>query len=210
MKTIFYSCIISLLALIACKEENENQKAPIYAGKVDAGLFHIAFDPALQLDFIFDSLGNFHYGTDSIDINLDGDFDIIIKQRIMHDSIMINVNNYSFCSLTMKNGWEVASIKDTYPVGLGQFNNIYWVDTLLYKTRIDNLTEWSGTADSRWMWVIPPVEFTGSYGSWYHLAETERYVGIRITTGLEFKYGWIKVFQIDREDIRFISYAYEK
>jgi hypothetical protein len=59
------------------------------------------------------------------------------------------------------------------------------------------------------MWAIPPVG-TAPYGPWYNLTNEEKYIGIRMKIGSRFKYGWIKMNVISREDMQFLSYAMEK
>ncbi len=183
------------------------------AGVSDSDMVSNEFDPSLQINFESDSLLNFMYGTDSIDLNLDGRFDLIISQRFFidwNDSIRIVDNNFPFCKLTLKEGLEVAKKNEVYYIGLGQTSSVNWVDTIKFESRIDNIADWTITNTSIWMWVIPPTSFWGSCGCWYNLVNAERYIGIRMKVDSYYKYGWIKVNQINRENIEFVSYAIEK
>ena len=200
-----------LLVLTACSDDKEAAlHTTVSAGIINEGMFHHLFDPALQINYQYDSLGHFHYGADSIDLNFDGDFDILINQRVCPDDIPISVTNYSYFSVTASNGWQLASKKESYPLGLSQWGTIFWVDTLLYNDRLDNYPLWSSTGESRWMWVVPPVPFEGTNGCWYNLTNVERYIGIRLQSGQAYKYGWIKVFAVDRGNYLFKEYAFEK
>jgi hypothetical protein len=211
MKTTTSQLFMLLLVLTACSDDKEAAlHTTVSAGIINEGMFHHLFDPALQINYQYDSLGHFHYGADSIDLNFDGDFDILINQRVCPDNIPISVTNYSYCSVTASNGWQLASKKESYPLGLSQWGTIFWVDTLLHKTRIDNLSEWSSSGESRWMWVNPPVPYEGTYGCWYSLTLTGHCIGIRLQGDQDFKYGWIKVFTIDRENYLFTEYAFEQ
>ena len=105
---------------------------------------------------------------------------------------------------------EVATKREKYSQGQGYFNSIDWVDSLQYNTRIDNIYEWSATNTSRAMWLVAPTIFWGSNGCWYYLTNAEMYIGIRMKTDSGYKFGWMKVNEISRENMFFISYAMEK
>ncbi|MEZ5083421.1 MAG: hypothetical protein R2750_08235 [Bacteroidales bacterium] len=218
MKSLIIPILIILLALYSCNKDNsepqifsiENQ---IFAGEYNADLDLKEFNPPLKVDLISDSLLNFKYGVDSIDINTDGNYDLIIHQRFImdwNDTVQISNTNYPFCSLTLKNGLEVACKNEIFYIGLGQTSSVLWVDSLEYLKRIDNLNDWSETNTNIWMWVVPPTSFWGSYGCWYNLIETEKYIGIRMKIITDYKFGWIKINQESRENFEFVSYAIEK
>jgi hypothetical protein len=80
---------------------------------------------------------------------------------------------------------------------------------LNYETRIDNWHDWTENNVSQLMWAIPPVG-TAPYGPWYDLTNEEKYIGIKMKIDSKFKYGWIKIKVISREDMQFLSYALEK
>jgi len=144
---------------------------------------------------------------------LDGDFDLIIEQRILleSDSTHVTNTNFPFCRVKLRNGLEVATKYEKYYFPHGQTNSVNWVDTLKYGNRIDKISEWStDTSFGRYMWVVPPSAFWGSNGYWYNLTDAERYIGIRMKIGSNYKLGWIKVNEISRRNISFISYAIEK
>jgi len=103
----------------------------------------------------------------------------------------------------------VATQTQTYYVGLGQTSSMKWVDTLAYETQIDNIAEWTATNNINYMWVVPPTTILGSNGPWYNLENTEKYIGIRYYKSSEWKYGWIKVNGISRNDISLVSFALE-
>lgn len=218
MKTLIIPILIILLVLYSCNKDDSELEIltlenHIFAGDYDANFIFKEFNPPLKIDLITDSLHNFKYGIDSIDINSDGMFDLIISQRFFMDRNntvqTINNNNYPFCSLTLKNGLEVANKKETFNIGHGQTSSVLWVDTLEYNKRIDHINDWSVTNTKIWMWVVPPTSFWGSYGCWYSLSETEKYIGIRMKSDAAYKFGWIRVNQDSRENFEFISFAIE-
>jgi len=211
MKGLVLNIFILILLIVSCKKEDT--KNQVYAGKNDTNLNYTEFTPPFQINLESDSLNNIKYGMDSIDINSDGEFDLIINQRVLidwNDTIQISNSNYPYCNLTIKNGLELAIKSETIYIGLGQTTEVIWVDTITYNTSINNITEWSKPNTSTWMWGVPPTTFWGSNGCWYNLADTERYIGIRMKINSEYKLGWIRVYQHSREKIEIISYALEK
>lgn len=209
MKT-FVKCLILFLVLLSC--EKEDDRKPVLAGVYDNDFIFHEFSPALKVDLKLDTLNNYYHGSDSMDINLDGSYDLIISQRILTDTAnpdRSNYKNYPFCRLTLKNGLQVATKKECFPVGHGQTSEVNWVDTLQYQTRIDNFEQWSSNI-SHMMWAVPPTIFWGSDGCWYNLVNAERYIGIRMKINSRYKFGWIKVHQTSREEVSYISFALEK
>ena len=104
------------------------------------------FNPPLKVKLEFNSSLNISYGIDSIDIDSDGNFDIVINQRTLFDynpAYLITGDNFPYCKLTFKDGLEVATKNEIYYIGLGQTNNVDWVDTIQYNSRIDNISDWA-------------------------------------------------------------------
>jgi hypothetical protein len=211
MKTVFFKIFILILILNSCKKEEI--KTEIFAGKYDAGMNYTELFPPQQIELKTDSANYTKYGMDSIDINLDGNFDLIFSQRLFfnwNDSAEISNNNYPFCILIMKNGLEIASISETIYIGQGQTSKVFWVEPLIYNSSINNITQWSETDPDIWMWVVPPATFWGTNGPWYNINETEKYIGIRMKENSEYKLGWIRAYQYSREKFEILSYAIEK
>lgn len=155
---------------------------------------------------------NRYIGADSLDINLDGKFDLTINQRKPLESINPNyytIDNFPAFWITMKNGLEAATKIEYYGLGHGQYGNVSWIDTLNYKSRIDNIPDWSANI-SHSLWSVPPTLRWGSYGCWYNLTNTEKYIAIRMKIDSRYKYGWIKVNEKSRENMLFLSSALEK
>lgn len=218
--------ILFLLILSSCKKEITS---PVFAGVYsDSMLFH-EFNPPLQIQFQTDTLRNIQYGIDSIDIDLDGSFDIFISQRIYLDwsdgfnRSYLKKDDFPFIGLRLKNGFEVAYTNLSFPLGQGAFYSVEMVDTIPYQARLDKTTEWHDSNmyynayigyynNSIWLWGIPPSTFwlLGDYGPWYKLNNKEMYIGIRKKLDTEYKLGWVKIKVFNHDKFEILSYAIEK
>jgi hypothetical protein len=210
MKNYFYPILLSFILFISC--EKENIRKEVFAGVYDSTYTFYEYMPDHIIELFSDSLNLYEDGSDSIDINSDNKNDLIIYIRLTSYNSYSEVYNkyiYPYCILEMHNGLEVATKYESYPVGHGITQNQSWVDTLCYNKRIENITNWSGTDNSQLMWIIPPVPVYYSNGCWYDINKT-RYVGLRMMIESNYKYGWIKIHGLPSNNIRLISYAFEK
>jgi hypothetical protein len=211
MKALLYYMPLLLLLISACDKVDEPRK-PVWAGVYDNTMDYTELNPALEIALKHDSLWNVDYGVDSLDIDQDGSFDIIISQRIPTDynypSSTTN-DTYPFYKLNLKNGIEVAYKMETYYIGHGQTSSAQWIDTIAYKENVLDITSWTESNIYRFLWVDPPTIFWGSNGPWYNLINTERYIAIRKYTSSRYCYGWIKVKVVSREHLSFVSFALE-
>ncbi|HRZ43431.1 MAG TPA: hypothetical protein P5228_12095 [Bacteroidales bacterium] len=196
---------------VACDKVEKTPESPVLAGVHDTGMVYTAFNPPVQPVLTVDSTG-YLFGCDSLDINADGAFDIIIQQQVFpHDSFTGGSSTeYPFTSLTLKNGLCVAIKKEVVPIGLGQTTTIKWVDTMLLNARIDKGPLWSEPNVSHNLWCVPPATFWGSNGPWHNLTEAERYIGLKMTTPSGEKYGWLKCYQKSRKELAFLGCAIQK
>lgn len=210
MKTIFV--LAAVLSAIFCSC-NTDERTPVFAGVYDSEFIYYEYPTPLQVELKLNSATNYYSGIDSIDINLDGEYDILIIQhlQIPHLNSEPTQDLFPYCRLLAMNGTEIAIKEMGYGVGHGYYNYVSWIDSLNLKTRIDNLSEWSMTNELRSMWFVPsPGSFLHNFGYWYEITNPEMYIGIRMKIGSDYKYGWIKVDATSRENMRFMSYAIEK
>lgn len=209
MKTLILYFFVILLIFSSCSKDDTGKA--VIAGIYDSDLFYSEFSPPLKVELSLDTLTGNYIGEDSIDINQDGNFDVFISHRIHlpPESGTPSYDHFPYFRLTLKNDLQVATKLQSYPVGHGQLDDVNWVDTLSYKTRVDTWSDWSESNETRTMRAIPPVS-TAPYGPWYNLTNEEKYIGIRMKIDSQFKYGWIKVKVISRDDMQFLSYALEK
>lgn len=216
MKWILSIFVILTVFVIACDHENgdddpNNNKLPVYAGIINESMLFTELNPPLSVNLEYNDESQYYAGADSLDINSDGSYDLIIDVGIPSiDTITVTPWLYPHTTLYYKNGLEVAVYTEYYPLGLGQYGKIDWVDTLKYKVRIDTFESWSEESIRNFMWVVPPAVIWGSNGCWYEPENAERYIGIRMKHDTLFNYGWIRVNEISNTELEFLSYAIEK
>ena len=199
--------------LYSCSKEGCEK--PVYAGVYNSDFIYHEFENPLEIKLKPDTVLRLCSGSDSIDINLDGKFDLFIKQLLSldygsEDRNIFDYDDFPYCKLYLKNTLEVATKLELYPRVRNESGKLYWTDTLKLNTRIDEYADWSGGDESTKMWTVYPKVFPVTYGCWYNISSQEKYVGIRMKIHSRYKYGWIKVNQMIRDSIKFVSYAIEK
>lgn len=203
-----------IIPLTGCDKDEKNPdtaKTSVFAGKHVTNMLFTEFNPQVQPVLTLDSTG-YLFGSDSLDINADGSYDIIIEEQIWPDDSFPggSTTEYPFALLTLKNNLCAVLKNETFPIGLGQTTTVTWIDTLLLNSRIDTTHVWSEPNAKHYLWVVPPATFWGSNGPWYNLTETERYIGLKLTTSSGTKYGWLKCYQKSRKEPVFVSCAIQK
>lgn len=212
MKASLYYFFFILLIFSSCLKDDDNKI--VSAGIYDSDYIYHEFSPPLKVDLKLDTIKDDYFWNDSIDINQDGINELFISQRIHipAESGSPTFDHFPYLRLITKSDLQIARKIDYYAVGHGQVNEIDWVDTLNYKTQINDNNDWTEGNDILSIWLVPPLGAPGTlpYGTWFNLTNEEKYVGIRMKIGKRYKYGWIKLNVISREDIQFICYAIEK
>jgi hypothetical protein len=221
---ILFLSILFLFLAASC--EKEEDRTPVMAGITNSDMLYYEYNPPLELQLRSDSLEEIKFGIDSIDIDLDGSFDILISQRIYldwsdnFDRVYLKEDNFPYIGLSLKNDLEVAYKNVPVNVGMGEINNIQMVDTLTYESRIDKIKNWHDSKmdhnsymgfynGSIWLWGAPP-SFFWNCGIWYSLTNKDIYIGIRKNTDTDYKLGWIKVKVYSRDKFEIMSYSIEK
>jgi len=212
MKASLYYFLFILLIFSSCLKDDDNKI--VSAGIYDSDYIYHEFSPPLKVDLKLDTIKDDYFWNDSIDINQDGIYELFISQRIHipAESGSPTFDHFPYLRLITKSDLQIARKIDYYAVGHGQVNEIDWVDTLNYKTQINDNNDWTEGNDILSIWLVPPLGAPGTlpYGTWFNLTNEEKYVGIRMKIGKRYKYGWIKLNVISRDDIQFICYAIEK
>ena len=213
---VFIINILFLLILSSCnKDEIEEITSTVFAGISNDSMFYHEFNPPWQITLQTDTLKDIKYGIDSIDINSDGKYDIVISQRIFLDwndnynRAYLEEYNYPFTRLILRNGSEVATKRHKVAMPHDDSHVEIWVDTLSFNYPIYNEMDWSGSNLFYNMWCITSSMYQGTYGTWFRVKDEERFIGIRMKIQSDYKYGWIKIYQKSRDDIEILSYAIE-
>jgi hypothetical protein len=211
-------CLIILLSLISCNDEFENNNV-VLAGKYDSSYIYHEYLPPLTVKIELNITTGFYEGKDSIDLNLDGNSDLIISIRLHpNDTIYEKVMRYYYptCRFELKNGFEVAIKKINYSCGHGVCNWADFIATFEYGSDIVNSSDWSESDTNQTLWnIFPPgVGYPYPEGWWSIVDNEEMYIGIRHKHNgpkntFYFNYGWIKVNALDHQNMSFVSYAME-
>ena len=192
----------------SCRKEKTHPLKEVYAGVYDDDFIYRELKPPLEINFVMDSLNLYGFGTDSIDFDMDGQFDILISASILNkDSLHLITgmpNPFPHYRLDLRNDLQIAFYWETYYVGLGQTASVDFADTLSYQQRIDQITNWEITPfNSQTMWSENPAGgLEPSFGGWYY-AKNTKYLGLKLND----RYGWIEVDNTDNFHPRFLRYA---
>ncbi len=209
---VLFICLVCIPLLISsCKKDKEEEtKLPVYAGITNDEMQHQQIDPPLQVHISYFSEDHFYYGIDSLDIDQNGKFDFLIKIGYFDDYRDVSsILYYPSTEFVVTDSIQFTTNLEYYPMGLGAFGQIYWVDTLSYNTRIDDMEKWY-PQDKQYLWVVPKAVIWGSNGPWFSLENSEKYIGLRMKKGDSYKYGWIKVKVITRTQLEFQAFAIQK
>jgi hypothetical protein len=211
MRNIFICFMILLVLFGSCKKDKDEARKAVYAGLYDTTFIYHEFVPPFKVNILWDSLNYYGDGKDSIDLSLDSNYDLLISFHLLYDE---NYQTYHEgsplqfnCKLIPKNGLEIATQIESITVHGSTTISLTWVDALKYNESIDNISSWS--SGETMMWCGDTYTMFSS-GCWFKLSNSEMYIGIRMKNNSQYKYGWIKVNGISRENILFLSYALEK
>lgn len=183
---------------------------PVYAGITNEEMHYYQIDPPLQVQVFYDSENHFYHGADSLDIDKNGKAEFRIEVGYFDaDTVVPSAVVYPFTDFTITDSIQFTTYLEYYPLGLGATGKIYWIDTLNYNTRIDDLETWYSQA-SQFLWVVPPAVIWGSNGPWYTLVNSEKYIGLRLKKANAYKYGWIKIKIETRNELEFQAFAIQK
>ena len=189
----------------------------MYAGIYDSTFVYHHFSPPLKIKTELDTITGFSSGSDSIDLDLDGNFDLIINIYLHLSDTAYEVGSkrfFPYCKLLFRNNFEVATKGYQYACGHGYCNYAPFVDAFEYDTEISHYKyDWYLGSEEQTMWLITPSG-SGFPPGWWYYADKEMYIGIRIKEQLNnktdyYRYGWIKVNAHSFHDLTFIDFALE-
>ncbi len=161
-------------------------------------------NPAFELSISWDSLNLYGAGRDSLDIDTDGVFDLILSCSLLNqDSIHLlagqEPNPYPYYKVELRNGYLVQATVESVS-GLG---DIYWVEPLDFKNKITEKETW--TAGPTYLWKENGTPGFPTFGPWYNLNEIQYIAFNRMN-----KLGWMELDPTDRTHIKVNIIAREK
>lgn len=135
-KFLKWVIILSFLSWIisSCKKDaktintTNNDGALILSNNVYAGIHDTSFNyyelqPALEISIVWDNQNLYGYGSDSLDIDSDGNYDLFITLSLLNeDSLHLLTgmpNPFPYCRLDSRNGLEIAFYTESFYIGLG-------------------------------------------------------------------------------------------
>jgi hypothetical protein len=211
-------CLIFLTSLISCNDEFRNTNV-VLAGMYNSFSVYHEFLPTLAVKTELNIATGFYEGSDSIDLNLDDNFDLIISMRLHPNDTMYEMDRrlyYPTCRIELKNGFEVAVKKMNYSCGHGICNWADFIAAFEYGSDISDFTGWSESNSVQTLWnVFPPgAGYPYPRGWWSIINNEEMYIGVRHKhrgpkNTFYFNYGWIRVNAVSPQNTLFMSYAME-
>ncbi len=208
--------LIILTSFISCNDEFKNTNF-VLAGMCDSSYIYHEYLPPLAVKTELNITTGFYEGTDSIDLNLDGNFDLIISLRLHPNDTIYEKGKslyYPTCRMDLKNGFEVAIKKMNYSCGHGYCNQTPFIEAFEYGSDVSRFSEWSEGETNQTLWnIFPP--YVGYPGGWWSFVKSEdMFIGFRHKHNgpkntFYYYYGWIKVNALDHQNMTFTSYAME-
>ena len=209
------------LGFIACGKENNdipNQDTTKYviAGFYDTSYIYKQFQPEFFVTLNRVSCLDM-WGNDSLDINMDGIYDLIFKIADINESSDENCFPESEDSTIVVDYWPAfypffsITLRDSFEILNHTTVDEYWsyptsfIDTLNSRDTINLRQNWKSDQVLYFYNYNKPE--TGGYGDWINLNST-KYLGFRFSKNGVKKYGWIKIEKDD--NFVFRELAYEK
>jgi hypothetical protein len=216
---IIYFILIGLL-FTACKKEKDlvpeqdvdatssSSSVGIFAGVYDTSFTYTQLQPAMEIIVTWDNQNLYGLGSDSLDIDADGNYDLIMNLSLLNmDSVHLLSgfpSPFPYCVIRTNNGLEVNMETEIYPIGLGQEASADFVADMALNESINQSSDWLYPSTSgAVIWAENPGTVgVPPYGDWYYINAT-RYIGIQLNN----KFGWIEVDATDAKNPKIVSYA---
>ena len=199
----FVSCNKDTVPTI--EEDGISENTQVYAGVYDSTFSYHQFTTPLEIAMTWDTQNLYGIGYDSLDIDSDGDFDLIFTLNLLNeDSIhLISGMPNPFPSLHVhsNNGFKVASYDEVFYIGLGQTATATFADRLDLNERIDIISDWD--TDLKMWGENPGGAMMPPFGDWYS-ATSQNYLAIRLNDD---KYGWVEVDASNSKNPKFTGFS---
>lgn len=184
----------------------QNTGVEVFAGMYDNTFNYYEYQPNFEVAISWDSQNLYGVGYDSIDLDLNGSFDLFITIDVLNidSAYLLNgalPNPFPNCELNTSSEFQLAFYTENYPTGMGQTSSTSFVDRLDLNERIDDMTDWRNAGK---MWQQNPGTIgTPPYGDWSY-ASNSNYIGIRQNGD---KFGWIEIDASDKNNVKYMRYA---
>ena len=206
--------------LFSCEKKENEQKENIVkesfvlAGIYDSSFYHKCFNPGFSIQL--KQVGCWEMmGKDSLDLNNDGKYDLILTDGELNNIPLENCCPQSSDSTIIVDCWPSfyqyfqIALADSFELLSDTVNdNLYkistsFIDTLNVNDTINDVNRGFSNQPSYFYTYNKPL--TGGYGKWINI-KSDKYVGFRFTIKGFKKYGWIRIEKIDKLIIKEIAY----
>lgn len=205
-----------MITSLSCKDEFTYTNE-IYAGRVNFPNVYHEFISPMSIKTELNSTTGFYEGVDSLDLNEDRIYDIIISLRLHpKDTIYKKGDRYYYptCKFEMKNGFEVAIGAFPYNCGHGYCATADFIAALEYGKDISHFPKWSGSNTKQTLWNIILYSVSTFPGGWWSFVKSEEmYIGIKRKDkgpkSTNYTYGWIRVNAISHQKMTIAGFYME-
>ncbi len=214
MRIVILSIIVLALIMSCKKDQVEPEPEPqvtfytITAGQSGAGFSVTTNTNPNSFNVNYDSLNLYGVGYDSIDINLDGSFDLFFELNVINPDSMHLItgvpNPMPSLMVYSYDSFESILLEDAVPIGMGGYNYYEYADTLASGMVISSGDNWKSLiTPGLAMWLEAPAGGSQNNGPWG--GGYDGYMAVRFNG----KYGWVHIDCTNSNDPLIMGYAIE-
>jgi len=187
MKKVEYIIIACFILLVStCKKEADPGEY-ILAGIIDDSFYHFEFSPDKTIAISWDSLNLYGFGKDSLDLDNDGNFDLVFNLQIINNDSLHLLdglpNPFPYLYVIHRNSAGISTLTETFYSGLGSTGTATYANAFMLNDKIYKNGEWSEVdEESQNLWGDNPSNYYPK-GKWFNLNETG-FLGVRINEKL--------------------------
>lgn len=192
--------LVLIALLMACKKETVEPEpmATVFAGVYDSTFSYYQHPGNTVMEITWDSLNLYGRAEDSVDLDLNGSFDLYFEVlRFNFDSIhLLNGPsyplNYPKCVVQSSTEYEFSMDKVVHGMAHGQVGHYWYVGRLDANDPVDTRGYWSRGAE---LWTSFPPSSSAPPGSAWFQADGSDFIAIKRG---ENQYGWLEIDASDR------------
>lgn len=210
---LLFVLLFATQGFLSCKKKDEpdppaqpqDETEASYAGEYSDDFDYFAYSPAFEVDISWDTQHLYGTGSDSIDLDLDGSFDLFLTISVLdEDSLHLlsgMPNPFPYCSVNTSSAFTCAFYTSVFYIGLGQTSSVSFVDRLDLSERIDTLSDWRNEGK---MWQENPGDVGAPpFGDWSAVDDIH-YMAIKKGTD---RFGWVEIDASNREAFKILRCA---